>query len=78
MTPVRRCTSSAKIPRAGARDFGCGLTPAKRLNIQPGLAGFREKMNLPEWMISIERLIQGSKLGRTRLATMQANVGVMA
>ncbi len=39
--------------------------------IQPHLAGFRERMNLPEWMSSIEAVVEGSKAGRKRLATMQ-------
>jgi hypothetical protein len=46
--------------------------------IQPHLAGFREKMNLPEWMMNLERLIEGSKAGRKRLATMQKNLAAMA
>jgi hypothetical protein len=35
-------------------------------------------MNLPEWMISIERLIEGSKTGRARLATMQKGMATKA
>jgi hypothetical protein len=31
--------------------------------IQPYLAEFREKMNLPEFLISIERLVEGSEAG---------------
>jgi hypothetical protein len=46
--------------------------------IQPYLADFRKKMNLPEWLISVERLIEGSKAGRKRLATMQKNLAAMA
>ena len=46
--------------------------------IQPYVADFRKKMNLPEWMISIERLIERSKTGRKRLATMQKNLAAMA
>ena len=46
--------------------------------IQPYLAEFRKKMNLPEWLISVERLIEGSKAGRKRLATMQKNLAAMA
>jgi hypothetical protein len=46
--------------------------------IEPYLAEFRKKMNLPEWMISIERLVEGSKAGRKRLATMQKNLVAMA
>ena len=46
--------------------------------IQPFLAEFRQKMNLPEWMISIERLIEGSESGRARLATMRRNLESIA
>ena len=46
--------------------------------IQPHLAGFRDKMNLPEWMRNLERLVEGSKAGRMRLATMQKNLAAMA
>jgi hypothetical protein len=46
--------------------------------IQPYLAEFRKQMNLPEWLISAERLIEGSKAGRARLATMKKNLEAMA
>ncbi len=46
--------------------------------IQPYLAGFREKMNLPEFLISIEQLIEGSRKGRERLATMRKNLAAIA
>ena len=46
--------------------------------IQPYLAEFRKKMNLPEWMISIEHLIKGSAAGRKRLATMRKNLTAIA
>lgn len=46
--------------------------------IQPCLADFRRKMNLPEWMSNIERLVEGSKAGRKRLATMRKNLAAMA
>ncbi len=42
--------------------------------IQPYLLEFREKMNLPEFLISIEQVIEGSKAGRKRLATMRKNL----
>jgi hypothetical protein len=45
--------------------------------IQPWLSEFREKMNLPEWMISIEELIESSDSGRARLATMKKNLAAM-
>lgn len=46
--------------------------------IAPYLAEFREKMNLPEWMRSIERVIEGSAGGRSRLQTMRQNIEAMA
>lgn len=49
-----------------------------RREIQPYLAEFRKKMKLPEWMISIQRLIEGSTAGRKRLVTMQKNLAAMA
>jgi hypothetical protein len=42
--------------------------------IQPFLAEFRRRMNLPEWMISIEKLIEASPAGRKRIAAMQVNM----
>jgi hypothetical protein len=46
--------------------------------IQPYLADFRKKMNLPEFMISIERVVEGSKAGRARIRTMRKNLAAMA
>jgi hypothetical protein len=46
--------------------------------IQPYLAEFREQMRLPEWLISVERLIDGSKASRARLAAMQKSLAAMA
>jgi hypothetical protein len=46
--------------------------------IQPYLAEFRKQMNLPEWLISVERLIDGSKASRARLAHMQNSLAAMA
>jgi hypothetical protein len=46
--------------------------------IQPYLAEFRQKMNLPEWMISIEQLIEGFDSGRARLAIMKKNLAAIA
>src|ERR1700683_4358610 len=36
--------------------------------IQPYLAGFREKMNLPEFLKSMESVVGGAQEGRTRAA----------
>jgi hypothetical protein len=46
--------------------------------IQPYLTGFREKRNLPEFLISLERLIERSETGRRRLDVMRENLSVMA
>jgi hypothetical protein len=46
--------------------------------IQPHLREFRQQMNLPEWMINLERLVEGSKDGRKRLAIMRKNLAAMA
>jgi hypothetical protein len=45
--------------------------------LQPCLKGFRQKMNLPEWMQNIEKVIEGSKRGRKRIAAMQQNLARM-
>jgi hypothetical protein len=42
--------------------------------IYPYLADFRQQMNLPEWMISIERVVDKSAGGRSRLETMRRNL----
>jgi hypothetical protein len=41
--------------------------------IQPYLKTFRREMNLPEWMQSIEKVVDGSAKGRRRIAAMQAS-----
>jgi hypothetical protein len=46
--------------------------------IQPYLAEFRQRMNLPEWMISLERLVEGSEQGRARLGSMKKSLAAMA
>ena len=46
--------------------------------IQPYLRDFRRKMNLPEWMSNIERVVEGSKAGRKRLAVMRKNLAALA
>ena len=45
--------------------------------IQPHLAGFRKRMNLPEWMSNLERVVEGSKAGRRRLANMLNSLAAM-
>jgi hypothetical protein len=46
--------------------------------VQPYLAQFREEMNLPEFLISVEQLVEGSRAGRKRLESMQKNVAAIA
>jgi hypothetical protein len=46
--------------------------------IQPYLAEFRQKMNLPEFLISIERVVEGTEAGRRRIQAMQKNLSVIA
>ncbi len=46
--------------------------------IQPYISEFRKKMNLPDWMMNIERLVEGSEAARNRIATMRKNLAAMA
>ena len=46
--------------------------------IQPYLSGFRLQMNLPEFLISIERVVEGSVQGCARLETMRKNLRAIA
>jgi hypothetical protein len=46
--------------------------------IQPHLTTFRRGMNLPEWMQSIEKVVNKSPKGRRRIATMQASARAFA
>ena len=41
--------------------------------IYPYLKNFRQRMNLPEWMESLEKVATGSPRGRKRLADMRLN-----
>ncbi len=45
--------------------------------IQPYLKDFRQKMSMPEWMQSIEKVVEGSPKGRKRLAAMRASLESM-
>lgn len=42
--------------------------------IQPYLGAFREKMNLPEFLRSLEAVTEGSEAGRSRVRTMRRNI----
>lgn len=46
--------------------------------IQPYLKTFRRELNLPEWMQSIEKVVDGSPRGRRRIAQMQASAKAFA
>jgi hypothetical protein len=46
--------------------------------IQPYLAGFRERMRLPEFLRSIESVVEGSEDGKSRLADMRKNLDEIA
>ena len=46
--------------------------------IQPYLADFRQKMNLPEFLTSLEWLIEGTLEGRERVAAMRKNLVAIA
>jgi hypothetical protein len=46
--------------------------------IQPYLKEFRMKMNLPEWMQNIEKVIEKSVKGRKRIAMMRKSMGRIA
>jgi hypothetical protein len=73
----------AAFVQHGALDAGlvhdtCQEMYFQYAKIQPYLKEFRKAMNLPEWMISIERVVEGSKAGRSRLAVMQKSLAAMA
>jgi hypothetical protein len=46
--------------------------------IQPYLEEFRELMHLPEFLTSIQRLVEQSETGRRRLEVMRTNIEVLA
>lgn len=46
--------------------------------IQPFIKEFRREMKLPEWMRSIEKVVDGSLKGRRRIAAMQASAKAFA
>jgi hypothetical protein len=46
--------------------------------IQPYLAGFKEAMNLPEWLSNLEQVAEASEQGRQRVETMRKNLSAMA
>ncbi|HEX4580651.1 MAG TPA: hypothetical protein VH139_01250 [Acidobacteriaceae bacterium] len=46
--------------------------------IQPYIAEFRKRMDLPEWLISVQRVIEGSQASRKRLADMQRGLAAVA
>jgi hypothetical protein len=46
--------------------------------IQPYIKTFRRELNLPEWMQSIEKVVDGSPKGRRRISTMQTSAKAFA
>jgi hypothetical protein len=46
--------------------------------IQPYIKTFRRELNLPEWMQSIEKVVDGSPKGRRRISTMEASAKAFA
>jgi hypothetical protein len=46
--------------------------------IQPYLDGFRQRMNLPEWIRSLQSVAECSKQSRARVKVMRENVARMA
>jgi hypothetical protein len=73
----------AAFVASGALDAGLVYDTCQEMyfqyaKIQSYIPEFRQKMNLPEWMISIEHLIEGSEPGRARLATMQKSLAAIA
>lgn len=46
--------------------------------IQPYLEGFREKMNLPEWMRSLQSVAEYSEQSRARVKLMRGNIDRIA
>jgi hypothetical protein len=46
--------------------------------VQSYLAEFREKMNMPEFLIHVERLVEGSDAGRERVSTLRKNLAAIA
>lgn len=46
--------------------------------IQPYLTEFRQRMGLPEFLRSVERVVEGSEAGRARIAQMRANMTKIA
>lgn len=46
--------------------------------IQPFVKEFRKRMNLPEWMQNIEKVVEGSPKGKKRMAIMRGSLEAMA
>jgi hypothetical protein len=73
----------AAFVRSGALDADllyntCPEMYFQYAKIQPYLKQFRKEMNLPEFLISLEQLVEGSQTGRKRLETMQKNQAALA
>jgi hypothetical protein len=73
----------AAFVRSGALDADllyntCPEMYFQYAKIQPYLKQFRKEMNLPEFLLSLEQLVEGSQTGRKRLETMQKNQAALA
>jgi hypothetical protein len=69
----------AAFVRHGALDAGLVYDTCQEMyfqyaKIQQYLAEFRLKMNLPEFMSNLERVVEGTREGRDRIAAMQKNM----
>jgi hypothetical protein len=73
----------AAFVQHGALDAGLVYNTCQEMyfqyaKIQPYLVDFRKRMNLPEFMMNIERLVEGSDAGRERLSVMRKSLAAMA
>jgi hypothetical protein len=56
----------------------CGEMYFQYGKIQPFVAEFRKKMKQPDWLFSLERLMDGSKANRERMARTRTAVAAVA
>jgi hypothetical protein len=73
----------AAFVRHGALDSGLVYDTCQEMyfqyaKIQPYLAEFRLKMNLPEFLSNLERVVEGSQEGRDRISAMLKNLAAIA
>ena len=73
----------AAFVQHGALDAGLVYDTCQEMyfqyaKIQPYLADFRARMNMPEFVINVEHLVEGSNAGRERLSAMRKNLAAIA